>query len=166
MKRINPDNILDGAKDVGIAALVAVPVAVALGGAAVAASHIDYTVTAGDMFTPEQKRSMLVGAGALVAGVLMQLSSKTAGIGKLLGAGGVLIPAAMVARDKIATATAPAVVAVNPLVAAPNSAGFYGVSGGMPGFGQSSYIPVALPPGYQPSGLPNFTPAAFVPVVR
>lgn len=157
MKRMNPDNLMSGAKDVGMEALLAVPAAVLVGGAAVAANKITYDVAAGDMFTPDQKRAMLVGAGALVAGVLMQLSNKTANFGQLLGALGVGVPLTLVAKDKIGAAMMPAT--------AP-TAGFYSASGGMPGFGQSSYVPLALPVGYQPSGTPNFTPAAFVPVVR
>lgn len=123
MKRINPESLMSGAKDVGMEALLAVPAAVLVGGAAVAANKIDYTVAAGDMFTPDQKRAMLVGAGALVAGVLMQLSNKTANFGQLLGALGVGVPLTLVAKDKIGAAMQPA--AVQPLLAAPSS-GLFG----------------------------------------
>lgn len=136
MKRMNPDNLMSGAKDVGMEALLAVPAAVLVGGAAVAANKITYNVAAGDMFTPDQKRAMLVGAGALVAGVLMQLSNKTANFGQLLGALGVGVPLTLVAKDKIGAAMMPA-AATQPLVAAPSS--------GLMPMRSTSYLPAGFP---------------------
>lgn len=165
MRRMNPDNLMDSAKDTGVAALIALPAAALVGLGAYGASKIDYPVAAGDMFSPMTKRAGLVALGSLVLGTVMQLSKSTEKVGQAIAVLGVGIPAALMVQDKVTGAMAPTAPVAQPLVAAP-SAGFYSASGGMPGFGQSSYVPLALPVGYQPSGTPNFTPAAFVPVVR
>lgn len=159
MRRMNPDNLMDSAKDTGVAALIALPAAALVGLGAYGASKIDYPVAAGDMFSPMTKRAGLVALGSLVLGTVMQLSKSTEKVGQAIAVLGVGIPAALMVQDKVTGAMAPT-APVAP------SAGFYSASGGMPGFGQSSYVPLALPVGYQPSGTPNFTPAAFVPVVR
>lgn len=159
MRRMNPDNLMDSAKDVGVAAALALPAAAIVGLGAFGASKIEYAPEAsGDLLSPASKRAAVVAAGAIALGVAMQFSKSTAMIGKAIGVLGIGIPTAMLVQAKAMEMSAPAAPAT--------SSGFYGVSGGMPGFGQSSYIPMALPVGAQPSGMPNFTPAAFVPVVR
>ncbi len=153
MKRMNPDTLMAGAKDVGMEALLALPAAALIGGAAVAANKIDYPVAANDTFTPDQKRAMVVGAGGLVAGVLMQLSNKTAGFGKLLGALGVGVPLTLVAKDKIGAAMAPAAPASRPSPPA-SSSGMYGRSGNLMGMNS----PFLNPSGFAADAYGPFAP--------
>mgnify|MGYP006946111645 CR=1 FL=1 len=81
MRRINPDSLMDSAKDAGMAALLAVPAAAVVGLGAFGASKIDYPVSANDMLTPMQKRAGIVALGSLVVGALMQMSKTTEKVG-------------------------------------------------------------------------------------
>lgn len=108
-RRLNPDNLKDSAMDVGKAAALAIPAAALVGAGAYAVSRVDYGPdAAGAMFTAADKGKAALVAGSLLAAVAMQFSDKTAMVGKLLGAGAVVLVGAPMVASKLASAMAPA----------------------------------------------------------
>lgn len=108
-RRLNPDNLMDSAKDVGKAAALAIPAAALVGAGAYAVSRVDYGADApGAMFTAADKGKAALLAGSMLAAVAMQFSDKTAMVGKLLGAGAVVLVGAPMVASKLASAMAPA----------------------------------------------------------
>lgn len=157
MRRLNPGTLMDSAKDVGMAAALAIPAALVVGGGMVAASKITYAPeAAGDMLSPASKRAGVVALGAIALGTLMQFHPATKKAGLAVGLVGVALPLTNLAANKIAEATAPAVAAVNPLVAAPAapSAGFYGMSGNLMG----ARSPFLNPSGFAADAYGPFAP--------
>ena len=127
MKRINPENVGQSLKDAGMAAVVAVPAAAAVGLAAYGVSKYDYGVpSANDTFSPSTKAALALGTASLVLGALAQMSATTASVGKALIAIGVGAPIAMAVRDKVSSMAAPAssVAAVPPASAPSAGMGF------------------------------------------
>ncbi len=111
-RRLNPDNLMDSAKDVGKAAALAIPAAALVGAGAYAVSRVDYGPdAAGAMFTAADKGKAALLAGSMLAAVAMQFSDKTAMVGKLLGAGAVVLVGAPMVASKLASAMAPAATA-------------------------------------------------------
>lgn len=159
MKRMNPDSLMESAKDVGMTGLIALPAAALVGLGAYGASKITYAAEApSDMLSNDQKRAGVVMLGSLVAGIAMQFSKTTAGVGKAVAVLGVGIPAAMLVQQKVASAMQPSVAAANPLVAA--SSGMYGLGASM-----WSPMPSALPSGALPNFQAQFPVPAFVPAM-
>lgn len=137
MRRMNPDNLMDSAKDTGVAALIALPAAALVGLGAYGASKIDYPVAAGDMFSPMTKRAGLVALGSLVLGTVMQLSKSTEKVGQAIAVLGVGIPAALMVQDKVTGAMAPTATVAQPPVAAP--------SAGLMPMRSTAYLPTGFP---------------------